>query len=240
MTMRGWISKPGDPAWPVDTAVMTPLSQVDAALWIAHAFDEGFINAAQRDELLLYVANSGDWGLYIVRRGLTYHDAADDAYLGNVKALAGQAFAEATAPFDYLDVVQMDIDYHAGVFFGSVGPNAHKIVTGDFDWGGALPTAQNLGNVPLHLSFLYSPMTKPAGQPDDVINVFDLQFQASSWTDAQKEVFDPVAAGTQVALVKPFPLCNRAKMNFSLTTPPNIQPGEYSGTFKIMFSKFPI
>ena len=234
MNMRGWIAGPN----PTDPGlIMVKLTPAEAQVVIDHALAKGFITQAQHDLLLLQIVNSQAWGLYQTQRCLGYHDPAG-AYTGVVKAVAGSAFDEESTPFTYLDVVAMNVDYLLGVQFGSVMPGAVKIVTGDFDWGGALPTAQNLGNVPLKLGFVYSKMTKTGGTVDDVITAFDLEFQASTWTDAQKEAWPTMAADERVNLVKAFPICNRAKMNFSLHAPSNIQPGDYSGTFKLMFSKF--
>jgi hypothetical protein len=230
MEMRGWIAGYPD-------EIMVKLTPAEAQVIIDHALAEGFITQAQHDLLLLQVVNSQGWGLYHLQRCLGYHEPAG-AYTGVVKAIAGTAWDEELTPFTYLDVVAMDVDYRNGLEFGAVMPGAWKVITGDFDFGGALPTAQNLGNVPLQLGFAYSKMVKTGGTAGDVITEFDLEFQASTWTDAQKEVWPVLVADQRVNLVKAFPICNRAKMNFSLHAPNNIQPGEYVGTFKLMFSKF--
>jgi len=234
MSMRGWIAGPN----PTDPgAIMVKLTPAEAQVVIDHALAKGFITQAQHDLLLLQVVNSQAWGLYHTQRCLGYHDPAGP-YTGVVKAVAGSAYDEQSAPFTYLDVVAMDVDYRTGLDFGPVMPGAMKVITGDFDWGGTLPTAQNLGNVALKLGFVYSKMVKSGGTVDDVITDFDLEFQASTWTDAEKEAWPTMAADQRVNLVKAFPICNRAKMNFSLHAPNNIQPGDYNGTFKLMFAKF--
>ncbi len=220
-------------------APMELLSKADAAVFIEGAYARNLITMARRDELLLRVSNAGEWGLFIKQLCLTYHDPAGD-YQAWVKAVAGGSYTELPEYFQYLDVVGMDVDFQSqGVQFGSIVAGALKKVSGDFDWDPltTLPTAQNLGNVPLNLSFSFSEMKKPGGTALDVIKCFDVEFQAVTWGDNDKEVFPVVKAGDKVDLIKPLPICNRAKMNFSVHPPNNIQNGDYAGTFKIWFAK---
>jgi len=219
-------------------APMDLLSKTDAAIWIEKAYAEGVITQARRDELLLKVSNAGSWGLFIKKLCLTYHDPAGD-YHAWVKAVAGGSYTENYEYFKYLDVVGMDVDFPTGVEFGNIVAGNVKNVAGDFDWAlqGMMPTAQNLGNVPLNLAFQFGEMKKPGGTALDIIKSFDLEFQAATWTDLDKEVWPSMVAGTPELLIKPFPVCNRAKMNFSVHPPNNIQNGDYEGKFWIVFAK---
>lgn len=216
-----------------------PLANLtDAKTCIDHAFAEDYITEAYRDELYLKVLNSQEWGIYCGPDTLEYCDPAG-GYTATVKALAGQAYTELGAPFTYLDVVAMDVDFNK-VDFQAVMPGGLKKITGDYEFNaaGSMPTAQNLGNVPLALSFIYSEMRKANGTAADVLNQFDLEIQAATWADADKEVWPTVAANQRVFMAKELPLCNRAKMNFSVHAPVNIQDGDYNGTFTINFCKF--
>jgi hypothetical protein len=225
-----WLDSKGDLA-------MELLTKDQALVWLDRALALQYIDQLTYNTLYNKVYNAQSWRIYLKRLCLSYHDPAGQ-YDAWVKAVAGGPYTELSEPFTYLDVVAMDADFNpAGVNFGLIQAGNKGQIAGDFDWGGDMPTVQNLGNVPLDLQFGFSKMLKPGGKLTDVIDKFDLEFQAATWTDAEKQSWPLMDAEVLYPLGPAFPVCNRAKLNFSVHPPNTIQSGQYTGTFLITFAE---
>lgn len=262
--VEGWLARPSEcqtsPLTPNNKlmtllAANAPTDNVDAytgdtskgVTWLNRAVVTGqlTLTGAALDDLKLKVGNAASLKMYIGTACLDYCRQSG-SYHACVKPTLDQGGnVYACRTFEYEPLAALDADFKL-VNFGDLAiPSLDQIIPGNYVWDPQdnMPTIQNLGNTPLELAFKYDPLLEIGG--NNSVTTFDLEMQAISWN--HKAVKNPMIAGeswtpkigTTNPVVDPLPLCNKAKLNFSIDVLPGIQRGLYTGHFYINYSSFP-
>jgi hypothetical protein len=192
----------------------------------------GLITQAQYDQIDYNIFSQPIWYMYKVSLPMLYHQPSG---LYTIKAwatdTASAVSAQLTNTFTWVSTVALDIDFAAGVNYGSIQPSVYKVVQGDYNLvaGDNMPTIKNEGNERVNIA-LTSTTLHGAVYGKDITD-FDAKWDPNELGYGYGMYY--FQAGTKVNLADPIELCQTEKIDLSVRAPIGLPQDTYTGTLTL-------
>ncbi|EMR73823.1 hypothetical protein MBGDN05_00730, partial [Thermoplasmatales archaeon SCGC AB-539-N05] len=210
----------------VYATLVTSSTEMDAQVIYAaqHGLIPMDVNGWALPEQIQYEWDQNNWAMYRADYELSY---CAPAGWWDVEVYVTDTTSETSLhqlhSFEYVECLVLQHDF-TSIDYPNMVPGTTQRWQGDTDMGSGGPTLRNLGNVPIDITITSTALM--FGQWD--ITQFDVH-----WKGVDYEYVADVA----FSLPEPLCVCNKEKIDFSVTCPDGYPPGLYTGEMLISITR---